>query len=80
MTLQPDNRFCLKQYSPAELRKMMGMSQTIAAQWFGIPVRTWERWESGRSEPASYLLDLMNFSARFYLPQKFKDFEEKSSL
>lgn len=77
MTLQSDNRFCSKRYSPSELRIIMGKSQAAAAQWFGIPVRTWERWESGRSEPSSYLLDLMNFSARFYMPQKFKDFEEK---
>lgn len=77
MTLQPDNRFCLKQYSLAELRKIMGMSQTIAAQWFGIPVRTWERWESGRSAPAPYLLDMMNFVARFHFPARFQAYEKK---
>lgn len=41
-----------------ELRKESGMTQQAFSEYFGIPKRTIESWESGR-ECRDYLIDLM---------------------
>lgn len=44
-----------------ELRKASGMSQRKYAEYFGIPRRTIENWDSGINECAPYLIDLMKY-------------------
>lgn len=42
-----------------ELRMSTGMSQLEFANHYGIPVRTLQEWEQGRSNPPNYLVDLI---------------------
>ena len=42
-----------------EIRKSTGLSQSKFADKFGINVRTLQDWESGRSNPPSYLCTLL---------------------
>lgn len=44
-----------------ELRKAAGMSQRKFAEYFGIPRRTVEDWDSGKRKCTPYLLDLMKY-------------------
>lgn len=41
------------------LRLMYGLSIRRVADFYGIPVRTWENWESGQRKPPDYLVDLL---------------------
>lgn len=43
----------------SDLRHEMGLSQSKFAAYFGLPVRSLQQWEQGRSEPPPYLLALM---------------------
>lgn len=42
-----------------ELRRESGMSQREFAAHYGIPVRTLQQWEQGKSTPAPYVLAMM---------------------
>lgn len=42
-----------------ELRSRTGLSQSKFAAKFGIPVQTLQGWESGRYEPAAYLINII---------------------
>ena len=42
---------CLK-----ELRKYAGLNQREMTERYGIPLRTWEDWESGRRKMPEYLI------------------------
>lgn len=42
-----------------ELRKQTGMTQKAFAEYFGIPLRTIENWESEVNHCPKYLLNLM---------------------
>lgn len=44
-----------------ELRELTGMKRTKFAEYFGIPYRTMQDWELGKSDIAPYLLDLMRY-------------------
>jgi DNA-binding transcriptional regulator YiaG len=44
-----------------ELRKLSGMTQRKYAEYFGIPRRTVEDWDSGKSKCAEYLIALMEY-------------------
>ena len=44
-----------------ELRQQSGMTQQRFADYFGIPKRTIENWESGVNKCPAYLLDLMKY-------------------
>lgn len=50
---------CVINNSIKELRMSTGMSQLEFANHYGIPVRTLQEWEQGRSNPPSYLVDLI---------------------
>ena len=39
-----------------EIRKKTGLSQSKFAARFGIPVRTLQQWEQGRSAPPDYVV------------------------
>jgi transcriptional regulator with XRE-family HTH domain len=54
--------------SMAEMRKGSNLSQRQFAELFGIPVRTIQQWEQGKSTPPAYVLDMM----RTLLPQKLR--------
>ncbi len=42
------------------LRTHLKMSQSQFGQYFGIPLRTVQNWESGQSSPPLYVIDMMN--------------------
>ncbi|MCI8424884.1 MAG: helix-turn-helix domain-containing protein [Adlercreutzia sp.] len=42
-----------------EMRREAGMSQREFAEHYGIPVRTLQQWEQGKSTPPSYVLSMM---------------------
>lgn len=44
-----------------ELRTKSGMTQKAFAEYFGIPKRTLEDWEGGKSKCADYLLNLIQY-------------------
>ncbi|MCI6648709.1 MAG: helix-turn-helix domain-containing protein [Lachnospiraceae bacterium] len=44
-----------------ELRKQTGLSQSKFAAKFGIPVRSLQQWEQGRSAPPEYLVRMMSY-------------------
>lgn len=43
----------------SDMRKTTGMSQREFAELFGIPVRTLQQWEQGKSAPSPYLITMM---------------------
>ena len=45
--------------SIAELRQETSLSQRQFAELFGIPVRTLQQWEQGKSSPAPYVVSMM---------------------
>ena len=47
-----------------ELRKAAKMTQQAFADYFGVPKRTVEDWESEKSAVKSYLLELMEYKLR----------------
>ena len=47
-----------------DLRKITGLNQRMMAESLGIPLRTWEDWESGRRKMPDYLLRLINYKVR----------------
>lgn len=44
-----------------ELRKLSGMTQKDFAEYFNIPRRTIEDWETEKRKCASYLLELVQY-------------------
>ena len=47
-----------------DLRRAVDLTQQEFADYFGISRRTIENWESGRTEPADYLVQLMEYKLR----------------
>ena len=47
-----------------ELRKLSGMTQQKFSEYFGIPRRTIEDWDSGKRVCTNYLIDLMEYKLR----------------
>ena len=54
-----------------EMRLKMGLSQQKFGDYFGIPLRTLQRWEYGKSEPPSYTVKMME--RILILENKIKD-------
>lgn len=44
-----------------ELRRLYGLTQKQLADLTGIPKRSIENWEEGKSRPPAYLLRLLEF-------------------
>lgn len=63
-----------------ELRKASGMTQTAFGEYFGIPMRTIQNWESGTSECPRYLSDLVEFKLKSdrKIPQDHNELGGKS--
>lgn len=62
-----------------ELRRASAMSQREFAEHYGIPVRTLQQWEQGKSSPPPYVVSMMEKlqpskktpdANRFYIPEK----------
>ena len=47
-----------------DIRKKAKMSQRQLAEYFGIPKRTIENWEEGKSKMPTYLLDLVKYKLK----------------
>lgn len=56
--------------SVAAIRKKCGLSQSAFAGEFGIPVRTLQQWEQGKSAPAPYVLSMLEDRVREFLLKK----------
>ena len=50
-----------------EIRNKTSLSQVKFSEKYGIPVRTLEDWERGKSTPPSYVLNLLEFRVNFDL-------------
>lgn len=46
------------------LRKAAGMTQREFAEYFNIPLRTLQGWESGRFAPPPYLVPLLEYKLK----------------
>ena len=44
-----------------ELREAANMNVAEMARYFNIPYRTANKWDTGEREPASYLIELMQY-------------------
>ena len=47
-----------------ELRTTAKMTQKAFSDYFGIPKRTIEDWESGRRKPPQYVVDLIEYKLK----------------
>lgn len=47
-----------------EMREKLGLSQTKFAQFYGIPKRTIENWESGTRKPPEYVIGLLEAAVK----------------
>lgn len=47
-----------------KLRKEAGMTQKAFAEYFNIPLRTYEQWERGKRKIPGYLLSLMVYKLK----------------
>ena len=47
-----------------ELRDLSGMSRKQFCEYFNIPYRTVQDWESGARKCSEYLIDLMEYKLR----------------
>ena len=47
-----------------QLREITKLNQRQMAERYGIPLRTWEDWESGRRKMPEYLLRLLHYKVR----------------
>lgn len=47
-----------------EIRKLTGLSQAKFAKKYEIPLSTLESWERGTREPASYVINLLEFKVK----------------
>ena len=60
-----------------ELRKKTGLSQSKFSAKFGIPVRTLQQWEQGKSAPPEYLVRMMAYIMQLEKNVQTKDDEQK---
>jgi len=42
-----------------ELRDLSGLSQADFAKRYGVPLRTYQSWETGERKPAEYIVKLI---------------------
>ena len=48
-----------------DIRGLTGLSQIKFCEKYKIPRRTLEDWESGKSKPSEYLIELLEFKVRY---------------
>lgn len=54
-----------------ELRTKTGMNRREFSEFYGIPLRTMEEWESGRRVPAEYVVRLLAYAVEYDLAARF---------
>lgn len=54
----------VKKMKIKELRKLTGMSQSQFADYFNIPIKTVQNWETDRRKCADYIVDLIEYKLR----------------
>ncbi len=57
-----------------DARKKLGLSQSKMADAMNVNVRTYQKWETGESQPASGIWHLLNVMLWFYDNNKFDDY------
>ena len=57
-----------------EIREETGLTQAKFAERLGIPVRTLQQWEQGKSTPPDYFIRMMCYTL------KYQDLVEKNGL
>jgi len=65
-----------------QIRKDRGLTQIRAAEQVGVPVRKWQRWESGEATPRDYfgsLLVVFPEAKEQVLAELFPNFMETSN-
>lgn len=53
-----------------KIRKVLGLSQTAAAEYIGMPMRTLQEWEGGRQSPPDYVMNLVIEKLKTYPKKK----------
>ena len=56
-----------------KMRKETGLSQSRFAAYFGIPTRTYQKWEQKENTPAPYIPEMM--SCILHLEKRVKELE-----
>lgn len=56
-----------------EMRSKLNMTQEAFSKHFNIPKRTIENWESEKSKPPQYVIELLNEAVERYIIQKEKE-------
>ncbi len=56
-----------------EIRNLTGLKMTKFAELYGIPYRTLQDWESGRSSPPAYVLPLLERCVKQDFPAGIKE-------
>ena len=54
----------VKKMKIKELRELTGMSQSQFADYFNIPIKTVQNWETDRRKCADYIVDLIEYKLR----------------
>ncbi len=52
-----------------EMRQKLGITQEMFAQRYNIPKRTIENWESGKSKPPAYVLEMLENAVKHHIPR-----------
>ena len=60
-----------------KMRKETGLSQSRFAAYFGIPTRTYQKWEQKENTPAPYIPEMMSYI--LHLEKRVKELEERLS-
>lgn len=60
-----------------KMRKEAGLSQSRFAAYFGIPTRTYQKWEQKENTPAPYIPEMMSYI--LHLEERVKELEERLS-
>lgn len=64
MSIKDTNSIGGQEMNIKELRESTGMKRTEFCQYFNIPYRTVENWESGKIKCAEYLFDLLEYKLK----------------
>ena len=60
-----------------KMRKETGLSQSRFAAYFGIPTRTYQKWEQKENTPAPYIPEMISYI--HHLQKRVKELEERLS-
>lgn len=63
-----------------ELRSRCNMTQKVFAEYTGIPIDTLRNWETGKSKPPEYVLNLLGIAVTVELEKKSKNYGTERRL